>query len=198
MVEDNGLSELLRRDTETTPLTPPDTWQMLHMADWRNRISECCLKLFRTQDKVILCLTGRAGTGKSTLSRSLRKQGLPGIPAADLLVIDDGVAHLKLFGLISRRVRHKSRGKDYLAPFAPYFKNKKLLVYTNATPEYRVDRCDVLLRLVCDDSTRQQRLLKREADGKHRFEQSTLHQQDLPKILASHYYSMDNTSGQDT
>lgn len=183
----NGLSEYLG---PVGDLPPPAVWQHLNPATWATELTALLAALSPSRpasdSPQILVLTGKAGSGKSTLGRWIRKRGLPGHPPGDLLVIDDGMAHLKWFGIIPRRIRHRSGDKDYLDPFAGLFRGRRLLVYVNTHPEKRIDRCDLLLRLGCAEDERESRLLARDPDGAARFA-STREQTDLPRIRARCY-----------
>lgn len=180
----NGLSEYLRSDPAEA--APSSAWLDLDAARWAIELGGLCCKALGEREKVILCITGKAGSGKSTLGRYLRKRGLPGIPLRQTLVIDDGMAHLKWLGLLPRRIKHRCRSKDYLAPFAPYFADKRLLIYVNTTPEQRIDACDILLRLHCADHERQSRLVARDPDGAERYGK-TAGPLDEPRVQARQY-----------
>lgn len=127
----------------------------------------------------LLCITGNSGCGKSTLGRWLRKQGMPGIKPRQILVIDDGVARISFLGLLKRRLRFRSKEKDHLAPFQPYFAGKKLVVFISCHPSRRIDSCDILLQVRCSDDLRLAQLRQRESDGDKRY-QDTAHYQLQP------------------
>lgn len=163
--------------------TEPADWTTLGLASWRQELAARCQQQLATHTPCVLCITGKAGSGKSTLGRQLRKYGLPGIPAKQILVIDDSMTHLKWFGLFPRRIKHRATQRDYLEPFTPYFSGRQLLIYVNTHPEKRIERCDILLRLRCDEADRESRLLARDPDGKSRYE-STRESDDAPRIRA--------------
>lgn len=146
-----------------------DNWQRLDAEGWPAILATYCQELFARQARVFLCITGKAGAGKSTLGRQLRKRGLPGISARQLAVIDDSVMFAPLLGILPRRVRFRSRERDELAPFLPYLGRKKLVIYVNAHPEIRLSRCDILLRVECAEEIRHERLVNREEGGEKRF-----------------------------
>jgi len=144
-------------------------WQRLYGASWKSVLAAHCRELLERQARIFLCITGKAGAGKSTLGRQLRKQGLPGIPRRWLAVIDDSVLFSPLWGILPRRVKYRSRERDELAPFLPYLGRKRIVVYVNAHPEVRLSCCDILLRVECADKIRHDRLIGREEGGERRF-----------------------------
>lgn len=156
----------------TTPVNARPDFIELSPSDWQTSIAAACTKLLSQQDRVVLCITGRTGTGKSTLGRKLRKQGLPGIPARNIAVLDDGVMSHMVLGIWHRRIRIPSQSRDELAPFAPYLKNKRVLVYVSSNPGGRLSACDIHLQLFCPEDLRHQRLLGRNADGEQRYQRS--------------------------
>jgi adenylate kinase family enzyme len=141
----------------------------LTSSDWQQELSKVLLQAQQEKGRAWLCITGNSGSGKSTLGKRLRKYGLPGIPAREIAVIDDGVMSVTVLGLITRRVCHKSPERDNLAPFLPYLKNKKLIIFVKASPHARLERCDAVLRLQCPDPVRRERLIHREAKGEERY-----------------------------
>ncbi len=191
MTVTNGLSEFLRLDTPDGAPGQPVAWELLDPGRWENDLADRCRAMLASRDKLVLCLTGKAGSGKSTLGRIVRKRGLPGIDRSSFLVIDDGVAHVKWLGIFPRRIRHRCREKDFLAPFAALFAGKRLLVYVNATPELRIDRCDMLVRLRCNDAQRLGRLQARDPDGSERFAGSQ-GKSDEARVLADHYFDLES------
>lgn len=165
-------------------------WAPLSLSEWRITLGHFAQKVLAKQDSMIICIAGKPGSGKSTLARQIRKKGLPGIAKGDIVVIDDGTLHLKFLKFFPRRIRSRVKVKDYLQPFAPYLQRKRVLVYANATPEARIDRCDLFVRVRCDEALRRERLVRRDHNGEHRF-QRTLDQSDAPKIAADYYMSLD-------
>jgi len=189
MTPRNGLSEWLWRTDGSDELPATIAWEALAPEAWRGALADCCADLLAKRDKGVLCISGKAGSGKSTLGRLLRKQGLPGIAPGELLVIDDSMLHLKWFGIFPRRIKHRTKERDYLAPFAGFFADRRLLVYVNTHPEKRIERCDILLRLRCPEDQREGRLLARDPDGAARFA-STRDASDKPRILAERYLEL--------
>jgi len=189
MTPHNGLSELLCRTDGTEE--PPDAiaWEELTPDTWLGSLAGHCKTLLAERDKGVLCISGKAGSGKSTLGRMLRKRGMPGIAPGDLLVIDDSMLHLKWLGIFPRRIKHRTQERDYLAPFASFFTGRRLLIYVNTNPEKRIERCDILLRLRCPEDQREVRLLARDPDGAARFA-STRDASDKPRILAERYLEL--------
>ena len=125
--------------------------------------------VLRESRPCLLCIAGNAGSGKSTLGKLLRKGGMGSIPPRKILVIDDGVASVSLLGVFRRRVRFPSRQKDFLRPFAPYFRGKQLIVFVTAQPTERLDECDILVRVSCAEEVRLRQLRQRNADADQRI-----------------------------
>ncbi|MDH2432242.1 hypothetical protein QCD60_06675 [Pokkaliibacter sp. MBI-7] len=151
---------------------------MIHPVFWQP-VAELIASTPATEGPLMLCITGNSGCGKSTLGRWLRKQGMPGIKPRQIMVIDDGVARISFLGLLKRRLRFRSKEKDYLAPFKPYFAGKKLVVFISCHPSRRIDNCDILLQVSCNDDLRLTQLRQRERDGDKRY-QDTAHYQLNP------------------
>lgn len=130
---------------------------VLSSADWRHVLAEACRAEMRGPGPVMVCLTGPAGAGKTTLGHAIRKKGLPGIPRRRIAVIDDGVMSVDFLGFSAWRVRHKTGDRDNLAPFAPWLRGKTVVVFVAICPWERIDRCDVLMRVHCSGSERARR-----------------------------------------
>lgn len=140
--------------------------------NWCAELARACREVVEKRGRALLCVTGRAGSGKSTYGRLIRKGALPGFPPRRVAVIDDGVMSVAVLGLFQRRVRHRSSERDELAPFSPYLRGKQLVVYVSSRPEVRLSCCDVALLLRCPDDTRRRRLQAREQDAEKRFQVS--------------------------
>lgn len=163
---------------------------------WKQDLARALEQVVREKGRVLLCVTGKSGSGKSTLGKSIRKQGLPGFPARKLAVIDDGVLAVPLLGIFTRRIKSKSRERDNLAPFEPYVRAKKVVVYVNSKPELRLEKCDVVLRLQLPEALRQERLIHRDKDGAERF-RKTVHSSDAVGIPADHVFDLCLTEAHD-
>jgi hypothetical protein len=161
----------------------------LKSESWRNELGDLCCRLVAERKRILLCVCGRTGTGKSTLGKELRKHGLPHLPARRLAVIDDSVLSVSVLGIFKFRVRRPAAERDNLQPFLPYLRRKQLIVYVNSNPTARVERCDVLLRLHCDESVRRNRLRERNSDGEQRYAKS-LEKGDLPEIPADYVFDL--------
>lgn len=142
------------------PILRIDFWQPIcHAVELVLREGRPCL----------MSIAGNAGCGKSTLGKLLRKGGMGRIPPRKILVIDDGVASVSLLGVFRRRVRFPLRQKDFLRPFAPYFRGKQLIVFVTAQPTERLDECDILVRVSCTEQVRLRQLRQRNADADKRI-----------------------------
>lgn len=161
---------------------PPDSWQEV--------LAKTCQELIAEKKQIILCVTGKSGTGKSTLSKQIRKKGLPGIPPRKIAVIDDGVLAVPLFGVFTRRIKRRfQQVRDNLTCFMPYVRKKALVVYSNCRPHLRLERCDVVLRLQLPEEKRKERLVSRNHDGMERFLR-TENAPDEVQILTNHVFDL--------
>lgn len=167
------------------------THSVLSPLVWQQTLRQTIVSLFQRDGKpqVLLCVTGKSGSGKSTLGRQIRKKGLPGISPRHIAVIDDGVLAVPLLFFFTRRIKSKTRERDDLAPFLPYLRKKKLVVYVNSKPELRLGRCDVVLRLQLPEEERQRRLIQRDHDGDERFRR-TVHASAEVGIPADHVFDL--------
>lgn len=172
----------------TTANVRPD-FLPLSPEDWPASLGAACAQLLSQQDRVVLCITGRTGTGKTTLGRKLRKEGLPGISARHIAVLDDGTLSHMVLGIWHRRIRISSQTRDELAPFEPYLKRKRLLVYVNGNPGRRLSACDIRLHLFCSEDLRHERLLNRNVDGEQRYQRS-IESGDPPDIPSRQAYTL--------
>lgn len=163
---------------------------ILESDSWQDALGNLAQKLIRDRGRILLCIMGKTGAGKSTLGKRIRKDGLPGIPARRIAVIDDSVLSVSWLGMINFRVRRPSDEPDELAAFSWYLKHKQVVVYVNSNPLARISRCDILLHLTCDDAVRRQRLLTRNSDGEDRFEKSVI-KGDLPLPPADYVFELD-------
>lgn len=169
--------------------------RQLPTRSWQTVLAEVLLETLEKKERALLCLTGKAGSGKTTLARMLRKEGLPGLPPSQVSVIDDGVMTAPLFGFINRRVRLPCDSRDDLSVFEPYLRGKRLVVYVAIRPEERISRCDVLLRLRCDDEERRERLVGSRQDGAIRYERS-LAKTDSVALEADYYFDLRSDSAE--
>ena len=156
---------------------------------WQSRLAKVFSEQMKSTGRVLLCVTGKTGAGKTTFARRIRKEGLPGIKRSEIAVIDDGVMTAPVFGFINHRVRFACAAPDDLAPFEPYLRGKKVVVYVAIRPEKRISRCDILLRLLCSDENRRQRLVASRDNGSVRYERS-LQNEDSAVIPADYYFSL--------
>ena len=157
--------------------------------NWRQVLGEVCDRIGSVSRPALLCICGKPGAGKSTLAKLIRKEGLPGIPPRRICVIDDGVLSVPVLWFFRKRVKFHSRDRDNLKPFQPWLRGRQLVIYVGATPQRRLDRCDVVLRLRCPDEERLRRLVQRNSDGEKRF-RKTEHVSDEVGIAATHVFDM--------
>lgn len=177
--DDQSRGDPMHKATDTANPDVSGGISELRSSDWVEVVGEILRKKCTTTDRVLLCLTGKSGSGKSTIAREFRKKGLPGFKPSEIAVIDDGVMTAPLFGFINRRVRIASKRQDDLAPFEPYLRRKRLVVYIAIKPEERITRCDVLVRLRCNDEERHRRLVASRSNGAVRYENSLRKPDDI-------------------
>ena len=179
----------------STPQGPRscDLAKELPASGWTEIVAEILRDKSTQKGRALLCLTGKTGAGKTTLGREIRRLGLPGFKSSEIAVIDDGVMTAPLFGLINRRIRLPCKDRDDLSAFEPYLRGKKLVVYVAIRPEERISRCDVLLRLRCDDEERRERLVGSRQDGAIRYERS-LAKTDNVSLEADYYFDLRSDS----
>jgi broad-specificity NMP kinase len=156
---------------------------------WRQVLGEVCDRIGSVNRPALLCICGKPGSGKTTLAKIIRKQGLPGIPPRRICVIDDGVLSVPVLWFFRKRVKFHSRDCDNLKPFQPWLRGRQLVIYVGATPQRRLDRCDVVLRIRCPDEERLRRLIRRNTDGEKRF-RNTEHVSDAVEIMADHVFDL--------
>jgi hypothetical protein len=138
----------------------PELWQPLYES------VEAALRVGRP---CLMCIAGNSGCGKSFVGKSLRKGGMGPIRPREILVIDDGVASVSWLGVFRRRVKFHAEEKDFLRPFAPYFRGKKLIAYVSSQPTLRLDECDILVEVRCTEDLRRRRLRQRNIDADERI-----------------------------
>lgn len=132
------------------------------------KLNELTKKILENQDTTLICITGKAGTGKSTLGKYFRKKGYGDFSKYQISVIDDGVMSLDLFYILNKRIKNRSKEKDELEPFLKHLpKRKKIIFYINQTPELRISKTDILIKVNIDEKTRETRLMKRDGKFKH-------------------------------
>ena len=140
--------------------------------DFFEQLSDLTKNILKTKNKVIITLTGKAGTGKSTVGKYFRKNGFGDFSRYSISVIDDGVMSLDLFYIFNKRVKFKTTTKDELEPFLRLLpKRKKIIFYINQEPELRLSKSNIVIYLTLDEKNRQERLEKR--DGKFKKQSDT-------------------------
>ena len=129
------------------------------------KLNSLTKEALKTKSRVIIAITGKAGTGKSTLGKYFRKRGFGDFSKFKISVIDDGVMSLDLFYIFNKRIKFKSNSRDELKPFLNLLpKRKKVIFYVNQAPEIRLSKADIVIHATIDEKTREARLKKR--DGK--------------------------------
>lgn len=136
--------------------------------EFLNDLADLCKKELLIKDAVLICVTGKSGAGKSTFGKHVRKNGFCNYQKSEITVIDDGVMSLDLFYIFNKRIKNRSTKKDELKPFLELLpKRKKIIFYINQTPELRISKADIVIKIDIDEETREMRLLKRDGKFKH-------------------------------
>ncbi len=126
-------------------------------------LDSICKKLLCKKDRVMICITGKSGCGKSTFGKFVRKNGFGSISKYKIAVIDDSVMSLDMFYIFNRRIRAKSKAKDELEPFIKKLPHrKKVVFFVNTRPEKRLSCADIIVNLKLEnDDERIRRLINR-------------------------------------
>lgn len=98
-------------------------------SDLFQKLNALTKKVLENQDTILICITGKAGTGKSTLGKYLRKKGFGNFSKYQISVIDDSVMSLDFFYLFNKRVKIKMQEKDELKPFLKLLPKEKKLFF---------------------------------------------------------------------
>ncbi len=113
---------------------------------------------------VLISVTGNKGIGKSTFGRYVRIHGFENILPKDIAVIDDGCMSAPFAFFFRREYEFPCNGVDELQPFYKYCKKRRVRFYIDATPEQRISRASIVLRLETDEENRRKRLIQRKGE----------------------------------
>ncbi len=129
-----------------------------------DQLNDICVDLLKNKDRLIICIAGKAGTGKSTLGKYIRKNGFGNFNKHSISVIDDSVMSIDLFYILNKRVKIKTTVEDELMPFIKLLpKRKKLIFCVAIKPSNKVTFTDVLIHLeLKDENERLDRLRSRD------------------------------------
>jgi len=131
-----------------------------------DQLNDICENLLKTKKKLIICITGKSGTGKSTLGKHIRKNGFATFSKYSISVIDDSVMSLDLFYIFNKRVKIKTIAEDELIPFIKLLPKRKKLIFCIASkPSKKIKFADVLIHLeLKDEEERLKRLRLRDKE----------------------------------
>ncbi len=136
-----------------------------------DELSKLAEKLLEKQERVLVAVMGKPGTGKSFFGKFVRKNGFGKFNKRVISVIDDGVMSLEFLYFFQRRIKYKTDKKDELKPFFDTLpKRKKIIFYLNDNPQKRLSSADILLRIETDENMRIERLKKRNSEDPEKFE----------------------------
>ncbi len=136
----------------------------MHKYTFLDKLNDICTDLLQNKDRLVICIAGKSGTGKSTLGKHIRKNGFGDFSKYSISVIDDSVMSLDLFYVLNKRVKLKTTREENLMPFIKLLpKRKKLIFCVTTKPSNKVTFTDVLIHLEPkDERERLDRLLTRD------------------------------------
>ncbi len=144
------------------------------------------------KDKVLISVIGEGGTGKSFFGKYIRKHGIGRFHRRSIAVIDDRLMKLDFLFLFQRIIRVPPHGIDELQPFIKKMPGrKKIIFYINATPEQRITRTDIILKLWTDEDTRKIRLQKRYGHDKTEIIQKMMKSQNVGSHDLNHVHYLE-------
>jgi uridine kinase len=129
-----------------------------------NDLNGICGDLLKHKDRLLICITGKSGVGKSTLGKYIRKNGFGDFSKYSISVIDDGVMSLDLFYILNKRVKMMTTLNEELLPFIKLLpKRKKLIFFIATDPSDKITFADVLIHVKAkDEKERLNRLVQRD------------------------------------
>ena len=129
-----------------------------------NELDSICNNLLQKKDRLLICITGKSGVGKSTLGKYIRKNGFGDFSKYTISVIDDGVMSLDLFYILNKRVKINTTEKEELLLFIKSLaKRKKLIFYIATDPLDKISFADIVVHIeLKDEEERLDRLVKRD------------------------------------
>ena len=127
-------------------------------------------EILKSQERVLISVVGKGGTGKSHFGKYLRNNGFGKFKQSSITIIDDKKMWIDFLYFFRRSVRISYSGVDELRPILEKLPvRKKIIFYINATPLKRITRTDILLKLYTDEETRFKRLQGRYANNPGMF-----------------------------
>ncbi len=124
----------------------------MHKYNFLPQLNSICTYLLKDKERILICIFGKGGTGKSTLGKYIRKNGFGDFSKYSISVIDDGVMSLDLFYILNKRIRIKTTVEDELMPFIKLLpKRKKLIFCISKKPSTKIKFADVLIHLELKD-----------------------------------------------
>lgn len=148
----------------------------MHRYDFLNELNDLCESLFKTKERVLVCITGKGAVGKSTLGKHIRKNGFGDFSKYSISVIDNGTMSLDLFYIFNKRVKIKTIREDELAPFIKLLpKRKKLIFCIEKKPAKKIKFADIVIHLeLKDEDERINRLRLRNHKGNSWYPKDSL------------------------
>ena len=118
-------------------------------------------EVLKTKENVVIAVTGKNGSGKSSFGRYIRKKGLGLYGRRSIAVIDENTLITDFLIFFKRKIKIVADSIDELMPFIERLPKKKIIFYITATPERRITKADILLKFSTAEETRKQRLERR-------------------------------------
>jgi broad-specificity NMP kinase len=131
-----------------------------------DELNVLCNDLLENKDKLLICITGKSGVGKSTLGKYIRKNGFGDFSKYMISVIDDGVMSMDLLYIFNKRVKIKTTQEDELYPFIKLLPKRKKLIFCIATdPLSKISFADIVMHVeLKDEKERLNRLINRDKE----------------------------------
>ena len=129
-----------------------------------DELNSLCNNLLQKKNRLLICITGKSGVGKSTLGKYIRKNGFGNFSKYTISVIDDGVMSMDLCYVFNKRVKIKTSQEEELLPFIELLpKRKKLIFCISTIPTEIISSADIVLHVQFkDEEERLNRLLLRD------------------------------------
>ncbi len=134
--------------------------------DFLEELEKQIVEVLNSKDRVLISIVGSGGTGKSYFGKYIRNNGVGRFDKRAVLVIDDRIMSVDFLFFFRRKIKLYYNGVDELQPVLERLpKRKTVIFYINATPERRLTKVDILLKLSTDEETRRRRLRQRDGDN---------------------------------
>ena len=142
-------------------------------------LNDACKEILKDKKQVLIVLTGLHASGKSTIAKQIRKNGLENFKPYEIVVIDDNVMSLNLF-FARPKIKINADHQDELRPFLKFIMPfVKIVIYASTHPLSRISRCDILCVLKADEKDRLERIYKRNSRKNRETTQKQIDKKEL-------------------